>query len=352
MTFKDGFEVFNRPDRVVEGWYWALPAHALKRGTVKPVNLMGRELAIYRGEDGVAVAMDAYCPHMGAHLAQGRVEGNALRCLFHDWKYSADGTCVEVPCLERPPHVKVRTWPTAEKYGLIWVWTGDVARQPLPWIPELKEDACDARLGNRFEKECHPNVVMINAIDAQHFNSVHNLPVNLFLEPTEVNTNAITFSNTTRVPDTSMLTRFIGRFYKGPLTYSMTYWYGSTGSVTIGPDFLHFHIIFALRQLAGGRTEGQTLLVTKARPGVLGWMFNRVLLVLTEVVGNYFAKGDTLIFKSIRFNLQTPIPQDQAIVRFIKHADAQQTYPWRPEPTGVTPPPPDQREPHAALRVM
>ena len=72
MTFKDGFEVFNRPDRVVEGWYWALPAHALKRGTVKPVNLMGRELAIYRGQDGVAVAMDAYCPHMGAHLAQGR----------------------------------------------------------------------------------------------------------------------------------------------------------------------------------------------------------------------------------------------------------------------------------------
>ena len=69
---------FNRAGRLVEGWYWALPAQALKRGTVKPVNLMGRELAIYRGQDGVAVAMDAYCPHMGAHLAQGRVE--AMRC--------------------------------------------------------------------------------------------------------------------------------------------------------------------------------------------------------------------------------------------------------------------------------
>ena len=61
----------------------------------------------------------------------------------------------------------------------------------------------------------------------------------------------------------------------------MSYWYGSTGSVTVGPDFLHFHIIFALRADENGKTRGQTILVTKKRPGPLGWLFNRVLLFLT-----------------------------------------------------------------------
>jgi phenylpropionate dioxygenase-like ring-hydroxylating dioxygenase large terminal subunit len=42
---------FNNPERFIEGWYWAIPSRQLKVGQVKPVTLLGRELAIYRGED-------------------------------------------------------------------------------------------------------------------------------------------------------------------------------------------------------------------------------------------------------------------------------------------------------------
>ena len=91
----------------------------------------------------------------------------------------------------------------------------------------------------------------------------------------------------------------------------MCYWYGSTGTVTLGPDFLHFYIIFTLRMIEGGKTEGQTILITPKRRGFWGWVLNRGLLWLTQQVGNYFAKGDTQVFQTIQFDLKTPTKADR-----------------------------------------
>ena len=320
--------IFNRNDRAVIGWYWALASREIRRGEVKPARVLGRDLVVWRGEDGVVQAADAYCPHMGAHLAEGRVDGNALRCFFHDWKFARDGGCVEVPCLPRPPRARVNTWPTAERHGLVWVWTG-AGEEPgeLPYVPELKDAECDALLGNRFVKNCHPNVVLINAIDEHHFNSVHDLPVDLHMETRRVSRTVQTFSNATTPPD-SRLGRVLRRFYRGPLTYSMAYHYGSSGTVTLGPDALHFHIMFALRMIDGGRTEGQTVLITRKRSGLRGRAVDRVLLRLTEVVGNYFAKGDTQVFQTMKFDFQTPTRADHAIIDFIQHVEAQPAMAW------------------------
>lgn len=322
-------KVFNNAARVVEGWYWAMPARALKRGRARALSFLGRELVIYRGDDKVVYALDAYCPHMGAHLSAGKVEGNSIRCLFHYWKYDATGRCIEIPCQPDCSFVpKIQAWPVAEKYGLIWIWAGREARTDVPFVPELEGQEVEYWLANRFTKKCHPGVMMINAIDEQHFNSVHRLPVTLQLEPTVISESTILFRNTTPVASRSLFTRLIKRFYKDALTYVLCYWFGSTGTVTIGPDFLHFHIIFALRPTADGRSEGQTILVTRKRKGVFGKAFSRVLLGLTRVVGAYFAKGDTRIFESIRFNLRTPIKADASIIRFIQHVEEQRTIAW------------------------
>jgi phenylpropionate dioxygenase-like ring-hydroxylating dioxygenase large terminal subunit len=321
---------FNNPARVIEGWYWALRSAELKRGRAQPLTFLGRELVVYRGAGGRVYALDAYCPHMGAHLAEGKVEGEEIRCLFHHWKYDAAGRCVEIPCQAACDFVpRVRAWPVEERYGLVWIWSGrHRPHEPLPCVPELAGQECESKLGRRFVKECHPNVMMINAIDAQHFNSVHRLPVDLNLEPTEISESCILFRNTTRLPRTSAFTRFLGRFYRDALTYVLCYWFASTGSVTIGPDRLHFHIMFTLRPTAGGRAEGQTILVTRRRRGLFGKVWARALLLLTRAVGDYFAKGDTLIFKSIRFNLRTPIKADLPIIRFIQHAERQRATAW------------------------
>jgi phenylpropionate dioxygenase-like ring-hydroxylating dioxygenase large terminal subunit len=322
-------KTFNNPDRFIEGWYWAIASKQLRIGQVKPVTLLGRELAIYRGDNGSPIALDAYCPHMGAHLAEGKVEGNDLRCLFHSWKFDKQGMCVDIPCLGKPLPVKVKIWPTDEKYGLIWVWTGGSPKQPVPFAPELEREECDAMLGSHFEKNCHPNVVAINAIDAHHFNTVHNFPVHIVFERQELNQNAIIFSNITRGGKDSLLVRLIQPFYKHEGTYSMCYWYGSTGTVTLGPDCLHFYIMFALRPIADGKTEGQTVLITQKRRGLGGWVFNRLILWLTQMVGNYFAKGDTQIFQTINFDLKTPTQADRAIVQFMQHVERQQPLAWQ-----------------------
>ncbi len=328
MATTDTF-VFNASDCFIEGWYWVLRSKDLKKSTTKHIQLLGRNLVLYRSEAGIARGMDAYCPHMGAHLAEGKVEGEHIRCLFHFWRFDHEGNCIEIPCQSSTKGVpKIRPWPVEEKYGLIWIWTGPTPRWKIPFVPELENAEIDFRLGGAFTKSCHPNVMMINAIDAQHFRSVHNLPVKLDLQPKIHNENHIVFSNATTVPPSSIFTRFIAKFYKGPLTYILSYWYGSTGSVTIGPDFLHFHILFALRPTQDGKSEGQTVLLTKKRSGFGGEVLNWILLRLTAVVGNYFAKGDTLIFETIKFNMRFPIKADSAIVSFVKHAEKQRVLRW------------------------
>lgn len=329
MSSLENVKIFNNKDAIIEGWYWALKSTDLKKNKTKHLNFLGKELALYRGDDGVARAVDAYCPHMGAHLAEGSVEGTGLRCFFHAWKFDEAGVLIDIPCRAKTDIVaSVKSWPCQEKYGLIWVYTGEEVKQPIPYIPELKDFELDTSFGNNFVKECHPNVVMINAIDAHHFTSVHNLPVKVEFETIERSQDCIAFENRTFIPKTKWYLKLFSRFYESYLTYNMCYWNASTGSVTVGPDFLHCHIIFALRPNAEGYAEGQTILVTKKRAGLVGLLVNPIILWATKQVGNYFGKGDTEVFKTIKFNLKTPIKEDDSIIKFVQHTEKQTTCDW------------------------
>ncbi len=76
-------KIFNQSTSFVEGWYWVLPSQLLRVGEVKAVTIFGKDLVVYRGKDKRAVILDAYCPHMGTSLAEGKIEGNELRCVLH-----------------------------------------------------------------------------------------------------------------------------------------------------------------------------------------------------------------------------------------------------------------------------
>ena len=328
-------QLFNHPTAVVAGWHWLCRASQVRRRRVRALRLLGRELAVYRGSDGRVVALDAYCAHMGAHLAEGSVEGNSLRCFFHRWRYDADGRCRDIPCLEGAPPARacVRAWPTAEAHGLIWVWTGAEAPHGVPEPPELTGADYEWHLANRFEKGCHPNVVLINAIDEQHFRSVHRMPGEILrMEPRVRSRGNIEFRNTGTVPTRHWFGRLIGRFYAGPLTYTLSYWYGSMGFVSFGPDCLHLHLMFALRRDDDGRTIGQAVTFTPRRRGPIGWLFNRILLRITALAARYFAYGDTRVFNTIRFRLANPIAADRAVLAFIAHLEQQPRADWEDRP--------------------
>ena len=322
--------VFNRTDRFVEGWYWVRPGRDLRVGQVKGLMLMGRELVCYRRQDQKVVILDGYCPHMGAALARGTVQDNSLLCPLHHWKFDSTGQCVEIPVCGDHGDImagaKIRSWPTAEHYGMIWVWTGSNPKYPPPYVPELAGTSCDVSLSYRFERSCHPNVLMINAIDAHHFNSVHHLPLEVKFKAEALNDSALCLDNVTRGGDASRFVKFIRPLYRNEVTYKMCYWYGSTGTVTVGPDFFHFHIMFALRPTATGHTEGWTLLITPKRWA--GRLVNPLVLWITHQVAAYFATGDIQVFEGIQFDFKTPLEADRSILQFARHVNRQQALTW------------------------
>ena len=65
------------------------------RGHAVPVD--GRMVAVFRrGEDWFAI--DDLCPHMGASLAEGHVEGTCVTCPWHAWRFDmTDGTWEDNP---------------------------------------------------------------------------------------------------------------------------------------------------------------------------------------------------------------------------------------------------------------
>jgi phenylpropionate dioxygenase-like ring-hydroxylating dioxygenase large terminal subunit len=327
MNYAEKIRKFGVSGVIANGWYWLERSDAVRRGKAIPASFLNTMLVIYRGEDNQVRAFDAFCPHMGAHLCDGYVEGNSIRCPFHFWKYNELGKCTEIPAQGETGNIPgLKLHKVQEAYGLIWLWTGSQEdTEQIPVIPELQGVACDYKLGSAFVKNCHPNIVMINAIDIQHFRSVHQLMVDLDMKVTNLGPRCVQFSNVTKVPEKNFFLKFVKRFYKNSLTYEMTYWWGHTGSVMVGPDFLHFYIIFALRPNLEGKTEGQTVLITKKRAGPVGFLVNSVLLLATKLVGDYFAKGDTIIFSRIKFKYQTPIRADKAIIEFIEHYEKQET---------------------------
>jgi hypothetical protein len=50
--------------------------------------------------------------------------------------------------------------------------------------------------------------------------------------------------------------------------------------------------------------------------------------VATALVGRYFARGDTFVFDTIRFELRTPIAADRAVMAFVQHLDRQRSVRW------------------------
>ncbi|XP_072144160.1 cholesterol 7-desaturase nvd-like [Dermacentor andersoni] len=89
----------NCPPVFPNGWIPVLESAQLQTGEVKALNVIGLELVAFRTEDGVAHVLDAYCPHLGAHLGvMGRVVGDCIECPFHGWRFQGDtGACTHVP---------------------------------------------------------------------------------------------------------------------------------------------------------------------------------------------------------------------------------------------------------------
>jgi phthalate 4,5-dioxygenase oxygenase subunit len=122
--------------------YWLPACRSAKLeadGAPERVRLVGENFVAFRGTSGRVGFMAEGCPHRCASLALARNEGDGLRCIFHGWKFSVEGRCVDTPTepeerRERfAQNVPVRSHPVREAGGLVWVYLGKHRDNPPPF---------------------------------------------------------------------------------------------------------------------------------------------------------------------------------------------------------------------------
>lgn len=150
----------------------------LEPGGVKPIRYFGRDLVLFRTETGAPVVLDAYCPHLGAHLGVGgTVVGDSIRCPFHAWRFDGQGQCVEVPYAKRiPQRAQTRGYPVRDINGLIMLWFDHDRVEPDFDIPVLPEWGAEGWTGwnlHRMDIATHPREIVENVADKAHFEIVH-----------------------------------------------------------------------------------------------------------------------------------------------------------------------------------
>jgi ferredoxin-NADP reductase/phenylpropionate dioxygenase-like ring-hydroxylating dioxygenase large terminal subunit len=102
--------------------------------------LLGREFAVWRADDGYVNVWENRCLHRGVRLSIGINNGVELKCQYHGWRYAnRTAGCTYIPAHPADAPARTicnRTYPAVERYGL--VWSGEAPDGDLPQIADLE----------------------------------------------------------------------------------------------------------------------------------------------------------------------------------------------------------------------
>ena len=158
-------------------WYAVLESGDVKN---KPVAIkrLGQSLVLWRDRDGNLVCMDDRCAHRGAAPSLGRVLEGEIACIYHGFRYGADGQCKRIPCAGRdaaiPPALKVPTHHVMEKYGIVFLWWGEEPEtfpEP-PWIDDIPADPRECKTRTEIWPFNYVRSIE-NQLDSHHWAFVH-----------------------------------------------------------------------------------------------------------------------------------------------------------------------------------
>ncbi|MGF7006263.1 Rieske 2Fe-2S domain-containing protein [Aminobacter sp. BE322] len=103
--------------------------------------LLGREFAVWRADDGYINVWENRCLHRGVRLSIGINDGRELKCQYHGWRYSnRTAGCTYIPAhpADAPARtITNRTFAAVERYGL--VWSAEEPQGEVPEVPGLAE---------------------------------------------------------------------------------------------------------------------------------------------------------------------------------------------------------------------
>lgn len=145
-------------------------------GDPRRVELLGETFVAFRGTDGRVGLLDEFCPHRAASLVLGRLEDCGLRCIYHGWKFDAEGKVLDTPNVGEPrfsQRLKAKAYPVREAGGLIWTYLGLPERcPPFPAWSWLQVPARH-RLTSVHIVNCNFVQVLEGLVDSTHLNVLH-----------------------------------------------------------------------------------------------------------------------------------------------------------------------------------
>jgi phenylpropionate dioxygenase-like ring-hydroxylating dioxygenase large terminal subunit len=128
-------------------WLPALLSSEMPHPDSPPVRIriLGEDLLAFRDTTGRVGIVAAYCPHKLAPLFFGRNEQCGIRCVYHGWKFNADGDCLDIPNIIPPDNfaalrekARITSYATKELAGITWVYMGPKDRMPelpaMEWL--------------------------------------------------------------------------------------------------------------------------------------------------------------------------------------------------------------------------
>ncbi len=158
-----------------QSWFPICLSTDIPKGAVVGVPFLDGRVIAFRGEDGVARVMSAYCPHMGADLSIGKVVGNNIQCKFHKWEMNGEGWCVKTGVGDPVPRKAcVYNFPTRERWGVVFAFNGPEATWDLPSFRYPDEELLIS-VSSKIDFNADPWVFSANTPDVAHLKMVHGL---------------------------------------------------------------------------------------------------------------------------------------------------------------------------------
>ena len=161
-------------------WYpveWSSQVERSPRG----VRLLAENVVLMRDAAGKAHALADRCPHRGVPLSLGKEEfPDTVTCAYHGWTYSLESGELVAVITDGPDSpicgkVRVQTYPTEERLGLVWVFVGDREPHPLSaQLPEELDDPPPMGIGGRIEdRDGDWRLFAENGFDEGHAKYLH-----------------------------------------------------------------------------------------------------------------------------------------------------------------------------------
>ena len=118
-------------------WFPVATSSDVPMRHVFQAQLLGREFAVWRADDGNVNVWENRCLHRGVRLSIGINEGSELKCQYHGWRYAnRTAGCTYIPA--HPADAPARTicnntYKNYEKFGMIWT-----CENPDNSMPEIE----------------------------------------------------------------------------------------------------------------------------------------------------------------------------------------------------------------------